>query len=54
VNADNQPLFEHLHNLWEFQPGPTPQSCYLTFNVSFRFQNKLFQHFARQFVATSE
>jgi ribosome-associated toxin RatA of RatAB toxin-antitoxin module len=54
VNADNQSIFQHLHNKWEFAPGPLPNSCYLTFNVSFKFSNKLFQHFAKQFLQTSK
>ncbi|CAK7347544.1 unnamed protein product [Dovyalis caffra] len=36
-------LFDHLINIWEFNPGPVPGSCDLYFLVDFKFQSPLYR-----------
>ncbi|XP_054817969.1 uncharacterized protein LOC129317652 isoform X2 [Prosopis cineraria] len=38
-------LFEHLINIWEFNPGPVPGSCNVYFLVDFKFQSPLYRQF---------
>lgn len=35
-------LFDHLVNIWEFNPGPAPGTCDLHFLVDFKFQSPLY------------
>lgn len=42
-------LFEHLINIWEFNPGPVPGSCNLHFLVNFKFQSPLYRQVASVF-----
>ncbi|KAL5144586.1 Coenzyme Q-binding protein COQ10 B, mitochondrial [Glycine soja] len=42
-------LFEHLINIWEFNPGPVPGSCDLYFLVDFKFQSPLYRQIASVF-----
>ncbi|KAL8154013.1 hypothetical protein V2J09_011773 [Rumex salicifolius] len=42
-------LFEHLINLWEFSPGPTPETCNLYFMVDFKFRSPLYRQVASMF-----
>ena len=42
-------LFSHLNNSWQFQPGPTPQSVWLTFEVDFAFKSPIYRHVASIF-----
>ncbi|XP_027354184.1 coenzyme Q-binding protein COQ10 homolog, mitochondrial [Abrus precatorius] len=42
-------LFDHLINLWEFNPGPVPGSCNLYFLVDFKFQSPLYRQIASMF-----
>lgn len=42
TRAVNTHLFEYLTNIWSFEPGPTPDTCWLTFNISFKFKNGLY------------
>eukprot|EP01027_Heterolobosea_sp_BB2_P010516 GEZU01015429.1.p1 GENE.GEZU01015429.1~~GEZU01015429.1.p1 ORF type:complete len:115 (-),score=16.25 GEZU01015429.1:88-432(-) len=42
-------LFEHLCNIWTFEPGPDPNTCYLGFNIEFQFANSLHQAMANAF-----
>ncbi|RZC14899.1 coenzyme Q-binding protein COQ10 homolog A, mitochondrial isoform X2 [Glycine max] len=42
-------LFEHLINIWEFNPGPVPGSCDLYFLVDFKFQSPLYRQIASMF-----
>ncbi|GMH04035.1 hypothetical protein Nepgr_005874 [Nepenthes gracilis] len=42
-------LFEHLINIWEFNPGPTPETCSLYFLVDFKFQSPLYRQVASMF-----
>ncbi|KAK7283287.1 hypothetical protein RIF29_12708 [Crotalaria pallida] len=42
-------LFEHLINVWEFNPGPIPGTCNLYFLVDFKFQSPLYRQIASMF-----
>ena len=42
-------LFSHLDSSWKFQPGPTPQSVWMTFHVDFAFKSPLYRHVASLF-----
>ncbi|OVA16437.1 hypothetical protein BVC80_243g50 [Macleaya cordata] len=42
-------LFDHLINIWEFNPGPVPGSCDLYFLVDFKFQSPLYRQVASVF-----
>ncbi|CAN6465001.1 unnamed protein product [Victoria cruziana] len=43
TTASESGLFDHLINVWEFDPGPVPGSCNLHFLVDFRFQSPLYR-----------
>lgn len=42
-------LFDHLINIWEFNPGPVPGTCTLHFFVDFKFQSPLYRQMASMF-----
>ncbi|GLU04265.1 hypothetical protein SLE2022_214240 [Rubroshorea leprosula] len=42
-------LFDHLINIWEFNPGPVPGSCNIYFLVDFKFQSPLYRQVATMF-----
>ncbi|XP_076929469.1 uncharacterized protein LOC143593872 [Bidens hawaiensis] len=42
-------LFDHLINIWEFNPGPIPGTCNLHFFVDFKFQSPLYSQIASMF-----
>ncbi|XP_068651067.1 uncharacterized protein [Aristolochia californica] len=42
-------LFDHLINIWEFNPGPVPGTCDLYFYVDFKFQSPLYRQVASMF-----
>ncbi|CAH9136142.1 unnamed protein product [Cuscuta epithymum] len=42
-------LFDHLINIWEFNPGPSPGTCTLHFLVDFKFQSPLYHQVANMF-----
>lgn len=42
-------LFNALDNRWEFEAGPTPQSCWLTFSIDFAFKSPLYGQLATAF-----
>lgn len=42
-------LFDHLINIWEFNPGPNPGTCNLYFLVDFKFQSPLYRQVASMF-----
>ncbi|MED6194891.1 hypothetical protein PIB30_032801 [Stylosanthes scabra] len=42
-------LFDHLINVWEFNPGPVPGTCNLYFLVDFKFQSPLYRQIASMF-----
>ncbi|XP_012445154.1 uncharacterized protein LOC105769219 [Gossypium raimondii] len=47
--ASQSSLFDHLINIWEFNPGPVPGSCSLYFLVDFKFQSPLYRQVASMF-----
>ena len=42
-------LFDHLDTTWEFKPGPTPNTCWLSFRTDFKFRSPLYSHVASVF-----
>ncbi|KAJ0025160.1 hypothetical protein Pint_08775 [Pistacia integerrima] len=42
-------LFDHLINIWEFNPGPVPGTCSLHFLVDFKFHSPLYRQVASMF-----
>ncbi|KAG9452085.1 hypothetical protein H6P81_004989 [Aristolochia fimbriata] len=42
-------LFDHLTNIWEFNPGPIHGTCDLYFYVDFKFQSPLYRQVASMF-----
>ncbi|KAL3514523.1 hypothetical protein ACH5RR_027240 [Cinchona calisaya] len=42
-------LFDHLINIWEFNPGPVPGTCNLYFLVDFKFQSPFYRQMANMF-----
>ncbi|KMS97492.1 hypothetical protein BVRB_5g126580 [Beta vulgaris subsp. vulgaris] len=49
TTASESKLFEHLINVWEFRPGPTPETCNLYFLVDFKFRSPLYRQVASMF-----
>ncbi|CAN1163852.1 Coenzyme Q-binding protein COQ10 homolog, mitochondrial [Linum perenne] len=49
TTASQSGLFDHLINVWEFNPGPVPGSCDLYFLVDFKFQSPLYRKVASMF-----
>ncbi|CAI0558131.1 unnamed protein product [Linum tenue] len=49
TTASQSGLFDHLINIWEFNPGPVPGSCDLHFLVDFKFQSPLYRQVASMF-----
>ncbi|KAE8055707.1 hypothetical protein FH972_012532 [Carpinus fangiana] len=49
TTAKDSALFDHLINIWEFNPGPVPGSCELYFLVDFEFQSPLNRRVASMF-----
>ncbi|KAM2273572.1 hypothetical protein ACFX1S_043491 [Malus domestica] len=49
TTVSNSSLFDHLINIWEFNPGPVPGSCSLYFLVDFKFQSPLYRQVASVF-----
>ncbi|GAB4822492.1 hypothetical protein N2152v2_009538 [Parachlorella kessleri] len=47
--VENSTLFHHLHNKWDFRPGPSPATCWLTFDVDFAFKSPLYRQIASVF-----
>ncbi len=42
-------LFSSLDNRWEFEAGPTDNSCWLTFSIDFAFKSPLYGQLATVF-----
>lgn len=42
-------LFSSLDNRWEFEQGPTANSCWLTFSIDFAFKSPLYGQLATVF-----
>lgn len=49
TTVSHSTLFDHLINIWEFNPGPVPGSCNLYFLVDFKFQSPLYRQIASMF-----
>lgn len=49
TTASESGLFDHLINIWEFNPGPNPGTCDLYFLVDFKFQSPLYRQVASVF-----
>ncbi|XP_021738532.1 coenzyme Q-binding protein COQ10 homolog, mitochondrial-like [Chenopodium quinoa] len=49
TTASESNLFEHLINIWEFRPGPTPGTCNVYFLVDFKFRSPLYRQVASMF-----
>jgi len=49
VKAVDSTLFEILTSEWKFSSGPSPSSCWLEFQVDFRFRNELYNQVATTF-----
>lgn len=47
--VDDSTLFHHLTNKWEFRPGPSPSTCWLSFDVDFAFKSPLYRQIASVF-----
>lgn len=43
TTASESNIFDHLINIWEFNPGPVPGTCDLYFLVDFKFQSPLYR-----------
>ncbi|KAK6130880.1 hypothetical protein DH2020_035398 [Rehmannia glutinosa] len=42
TTASQSSIFDHLINVWEFNPGPVPGTCNLYFLVDFKFKSPLY------------
>lgn len=42
-------LFHHLDSTWSMEAGPSPNTCWLSFNVDFAFNNALYGNLAEMF-----
>lgn len=49
TTASDTTLFDHLINIWEFNPGPVPGTCNIYFLVDFKFQSPLYSQVASMF-----
>ncbi|KAK9053913.1 hypothetical protein SSX86_024988 [Deinandra increscens subsp. villosa] len=49
TTSSQSSLFDHLINIWEFNPGPVPGTCNLHFFVDFKFQSPLYSQIASMF-----
>ncbi|PIA54063.1 hypothetical protein AQUCO_00900558v1 [Aquilegia coerulea] len=49
TTASESNLFDHLINIWEFNPGPVPGSCDLYFLVDFKFNSPIYRQVASMF-----
>ncbi|KAI3465353.1 hypothetical protein Pfo_022016 [Paulownia fortunei] len=49
TTSSQSSLFDHLINVWEFNPGPVPGSCNLYFLVDFKFQSPFYRQIANMF-----
>ncbi|KAL8230908.1 hypothetical protein R6Q57_000686 [Mikania cordata] len=49
TTSSQSSLFDHLINIWEFHPGPSPGTCNLHFFVDFKFQSPFYSQMASMF-----
>ncbi|KAL6511596.1 hypothetical protein OROGR_021193 [Orobanche gracilis] len=43
TTSSQSSIFDHLINIWEFNPGPVPGTCDLYFLVDFKFQSPFYR-----------
>ncbi|CEL93532.1 unnamed protein product [Vitrella brassicaformis CCMP3155] len=51
VSAADSNIFERLVNIWRFENGPEPQTCWLTFTIEFKFASVFHQQAAGLFLS---
>ncbi|KAG8377610.1 hypothetical protein BUALT_Bualt08G0050900 [Buddleja alternifolia] len=49
TTSSQSSIFDHLINVWEFNPGPDPGTCNLYFLVDFKFQSPLYTQVSNVF-----
>ncbi|XP_075511488.1 uncharacterized protein LOC142547208 [Primulina tabacum] len=49
TTSSQSSLFDHLINVWEFNPGTVPGTCDLHFLVDFKFQSPFYRQMANMF-----
>lgn len=49
TTSSQSSLFDHLINIWEFNPGTVPGSCDLHFLVDFKFRSPFYRQMANMF-----
>ncbi|KAL6572482.1 hypothetical protein OROMI_013440 [Orobanche minor] len=49
TTSSQSSIFDHLINIWEFNPGPVPGTCDLYFLVDFKFQSPFYRQIANMF-----
>ncbi|KAI3460232.1 hypothetical protein Pfo_016895 [Paulownia fortunei] len=49
TTSSQSSLFDHLINVWEFNPGPVPGTCNLYFLVDFKFKSPFYRQIANMF-----
>ncbi|GER29975.1 coenzyme Q-binding protein COQ10 homolog [Striga asiatica] len=49
TTSSQSSLFDHLINVWEFNPGPVPGTCSLYFLVDFKFKSPFYRQIADMF-----
>ncbi|KAL6493194.1 hypothetical protein OROGR_032953 [Orobanche gracilis] len=49
TTSSQNSIFDHLINIWEFNPGPVPGTCDLYFLVDFKFQSPFYRQIANMF-----
>ena len=49
VAAQDSTVFRELTSSWEFQPGPSPGSCWVHFRIEFAFRNPVYGQLAAGF-----
>ncbi|CAD7700636.1 unnamed protein product [Ostreobium quekettii] len=49
TSTEASTLFHHLESVWEMKPGPTPNTCWLSFEVDFAFRSPLYRQVATVF-----
>lgn len=49
--VSNSLLFHHLDSNWKLEPGPSKDSCWLTFDIDFAFNSHLYSSLADLFLS---
>ncbi|KAL6572510.1 hypothetical protein OROMI_013468 [Orobanche minor] len=49
TTSSQSSIFDHLINIWEFNPGPVTGTCDLYFLVDFKFQSPFYRQIANMF-----